>query len=64
MTIQASAHKDLANYLYVVAYNYLRLRQADLRALADFAAEELASLAQDFVQETLEKLARRDFALL
>lgn len=64
LTIQASAHKDLANYLYVVAYNYLRLRQADLRALADFAAEELASLAQDFVQETLEKLARRDFALL
>ena len=64
LTIQASAHNDLANYLYVVAYNYLRLRQADLRALADFAAEELASLAQDFVQETLEKLARRDFALL
>lgn len=61
---QATAHRDLANYLYVVAYNYLRLRQTDLRALADFPPEELASLAQDFVQETLEKLARRDFALL
>ena len=61
---QSTAHRDLANYLYVVAYNYLCLRQADLRALADFAPDETAALAQDFVQETLEKLARNDFALL
>jgi RNA polymerase sigma-70 factor (ECF subfamily) len=61
---QRSAHQDLARYLYVVAYNYLRLRQADLYRLADFAAEELAALAEDFVQETLEKLARDGFALL
>lgn len=61
---QRLAHQDLARYLYVEAYNYLRLRQADLYRLADFAAEELAALAQDFVQETLEKLARDDFALL
>lgn len=61
---QRLAHQDLARYLYVVAYNYLRLRQADLYRLADFAAEELAALAEDFVQETLEKLARDDFALL
>ncbi len=61
---QRSAHQDLVRYLYVVAYNYLRLRQADLYRLADFAAEELAALAQDFVQETMEKLARDDFALL
>ena len=61
---QQLAYQKLANYLYVVAYNYLRLRQADLRALADFAAEDVAALAQDFVQETLEKLARNDFALL
>lgn len=61
---QRSAHQDLARYLYVVAYNYLRLRQADLHRLADFAAEELAALAEDFVQETLEKLARDQFALL
>ena len=57
---QAAAHRDLSSYLYVVAYNYLRLRQADLRALDAFPAEDLAALAQDFVQETLEKLARRD----
>ena len=61
---QQIACQELANYLYVVAYNYLRLRQADLRALADFAPEEMAALAQDFVQETLEALARNDFALL
>lgn len=61
---QRQAHEDLARYLYVVAFNYLRLRQADLYRLADLAAEEMAALAQDFVQETLEKLARHDFALL
>ena len=61
---QRLAHQDLARYLYVVAYNYLRLRQTDLYRLADFAVEELAALAEDFVQETLEKLARNDFALL
>lgn len=61
---QRQAHEDLARYLYVVAFNYLRLRQADLYRLADLAAEEMAALAQDFVQETLEKLARDDFALL
>ena len=61
---QQIALQELANYLYVVAYNYLRLRQADLRALADFAPEELAALAQDFVEETLEKLAHNTFALL
>lgn len=62
--VQRQAHEDLGNYLYVVAYNYLRLRQADLPALAAFAPEDAAALAQDFVQETLEKLARDDFALL
>lgn len=61
---QRTAHEDLARYLYVVAYNYLLLRQGDLTRLAGFAPEELAALAQDFVQETLEKLARGRFALL
>lgn len=61
---QRAAHEDLARYLYVVAYNYLQLRQGDVARLAGFAPEELAALAQDFVQETLEKLARGQFALL
>jgi len=63
---QRLAYEDLSNYLYVVAYNYLRMRQgqANPAALAAFALEELAALAQDFVQETLEKLARDKHALL
>lgn len=56
---QQLAYQELANYLYVVAYNYLRLRQADLRALADFAADDVAALAQDFVRNTGEGLAQR-----
>lgn len=61
---QRAAHEDLGRYLYVVAYNYLRLREGDVPALAGFAREELAALAQDFVQETLEKLAANGFARL
>lgn len=61
---QRQAHLDLANYLYVVAYNYLLGRQAHVPALVQVAAEELAALSQDFVQDTLEKLARDHFARL
>lgn len=61
---QALAYQDLANYLYVVVYNYLLKRQDDIEALAGFAPQELAALAQDFVQDTLEKLARNYHALL
>lgn len=63
---QRLAHEDLSRYLYVVAYNYLRMRQgqANPAVLANFAPQELAALAQDFVQDTLEKLARDDYALL
>lgn len=61
---QRRAHEDLANYLYVVAYNYLRLRQVNIAVLNRFADDEMAALAQDFVQETLVKLAANDFALL
>ncbi len=61
---QRLAYEDLSRYLYVVAYNYLQMRQADLASLARFALEELAALSEDFVQETLEKLARDDHALL
>ena len=64
IAVQRQAHEDLANYLYVVAYNYLRLRQTNIAALNRFADEEMAALAQDFVQETLEKLAADEFALL
>lgn len=63
---QALAHDDLAGYLYKVAYNYLLTRQAKAnpQILVSFGLSDLATLAQDFVQETLEKLAKNDFALL
>lgn len=61
---QRLAYEDLAGYLYVVVYNYLQMRQTNLTVLAHFAPKELAALAQDFVQDTLEKLARDDHALL
>lgn len=61
---QQRAHEELANYLYRVAYNYLELRQGDVPVLRSFAPEDQAALAQDFVQETLEKIARDNYALL
>lgn len=64
VTAQQQAHFDLANYLYVVAYNYLLMRQSNVAALAHVAPEELAALAQDFVQDTLEKLAADHFTRL
>ena len=63
---QGQAFKDLSAYMYRVAHNYLLYRQgqANPRILASFASEELVTLAQDFVQETLQKLVKNDFALL
>ena len=65
-TEQAQAYYDLAAYLYKVVSRYLQHRHmcANPRFLATFAPQELAALAKDFVQETLEKLTRDDFALL
>ncbi len=59
-----AAFQALGNYLYVVAYNYLRRRQNDVFSLSTFAYEELAALGQDFVQDTLERIAADDCALL
>lgn len=61
---QAQAHLDLANYLYIIAYNYLRKRQSSVPVLSTFAHDELANMAQDFVQEILIKLSNDNFALL
>jgi RNA polymerase sigma factor (sigma-70 family) len=62
--VQRRAHEDLAAYLYTVAYNYLELRRGNVPILREFASEDLAALAQDFVQDTLEKIARDRFTLL
>jgi RNA polymerase sigma factor (sigma-70 family) len=64
MTAQRQAHEALARYLYTVAYNYLSMRQGDLSLLAALHADDLAALVQEFVQDLLEQVAARQFALL
>src|SRR5262245_41659480 len=64
ITKRHTAFLDLSKYLYRVVYNYLISRQASIVILASFAPEELAALAHDFVQDTLEKLIGNEFALL
>lgn len=61
---QRRAHADLSTYLYVVAYNYLERRRNSVPVLSEFDNDELAELAQDFVQETLGKLAANNHELL
>jgi RNA polymerase sigma factor (sigma-70 family) len=61
---QQQAHADLGSYLYVVAYNYLDRRRRNLAVLSEFDNDELAELAHDFVQETLEKLAKNEYEVL
>lgn len=60
------AHKDLANYLYKVASNYLVRRQtkANPLILSSFTSERLDHLAEEFAQDTLEKLVANKLALL
>jgi len=63
---QLRAHEDLSRYLFVVAFNYLRNRKSEANpsALTGFHADEMAELAHDFAQDTLERLVRNDYALL
>ncbi len=61
---QQLAHVDLSNYLYVVLFNYLKSRRSSLLALASYSDEELITLAQDFVQNYMEKMVKDDYALI
>lgn len=63
---QGQAFEALATYLYHKAYDYLKERQGKRNPwrLVNLADEDVAALAQDAVQHTLEKLARDEFALL
>jgi RNA polymerase sigma factor (sigma-70 family) len=63
---QQAAHRDLANYLYVVAYNYLRQRQQlqNPTRLISYSTEELAAFAQDFTQDALVKVTDDNYARL
>jgi RNA polymerase sigma-70 factor (ECF subfamily) len=64
--VQRAAHEDLAKYLYIVAYNYLKDRQAKARPeiLGSFSDLDLAELAREFVQDTLARLVDQNYALL
>jgi RNA polymerase sigma factor (sigma-70 family) len=61
---QYDAYVDLSKYLRVVAYNYLLMRCGDIPLLATFDPDDLVALAEEFVQDTLEKLAANGHALL
>lgn len=60
------AHKDLANYLYKVAVNYLERRQGQANPfiLTTFTSKRLEALAENFAQDTLEKMMASNLALL
>jgi RNA polymerase sigma factor (sigma-70 family) len=55
--VQDAAYRDLANYLYVVIYNYLCSRRDSIPRLYNISNEELADLAEEFTQDTLVKIA-------
>ncbi len=61
---QRQSHELLGNYLYIVAFNYLRLYQGNLPLLASFADEEWAALAEEFVQDFLIRLTVNQYARL
>src|SRR5262245_22609531 len=54
----------LGNYLFVVGYKRLVMRQTDVALLASFADEELAALAEEFVQDFLIRLTINHHARL
>lgn len=61
---QEQAHHDLSRYLYVVVYHYLIKRAVLDHVLTTLSKDELAMIAEDFVQDTLERLASNEHALL
>ncbi|MEZ4661745.1 MAG: sigma-70 family RNA polymerase sigma factor [Caldilineaceae bacterium] len=61
---QAQAHLDLARHLQKMALTYLYTRRTGVPLLSALTHEELSQFAQDFAQETMEKLTRDNYALL
>lgn len=61
---QQNALQDLANSLYIVAYNYLYRSQAASGRLHSFSRSELAVLAAENVGCFMAKLVNTDFILL
>lgn len=54
---QEAAYRDLARYVFKVAYNYLRYRRDSVPGLADKPDYELVDLAEEFTQAVLVKVA-------
>lgn len=63
-SIQGDAFLDLGKYLHTVIFQYLEKRSLSNYVLASFSSTEVGELAEDFVQDTIEKLAQKDFILL
>ena len=61
---QSLAIQELGSYLYVVLYNYLRIRQADVPLLAEWDTTSLSMEAEDLVQDVLIKMLQDNCALL
>ncbi|MEZ4660853.1 MAG: sigma-70 family RNA polymerase sigma factor [Caldilineaceae bacterium] len=63
---QQQAHQDLADFVFVVGYNYLLKRQYtnSAPAIQHYLPEDLAALAEDHTQEILIKLTANDYARL
>lgn len=64
--LQWPAHQDLADFIFVVSYNYLLKRQEgnSAPAIQHYMSEDLAALAEDYTQEILIKLTANEYALL
>lgn len=61
---QNEAFEELGRILHQRVYNYLLGRRSNISRLTSFSNEELAAMAHDFVQETLEIIYANDFAKL
>ncbi len=61
---QRQAYEDLASYLFRVALNDLHQRATELAFLSGFDSREISEIAQDYVQELLERIAVDDHLLL
>lgn len=61
---QQTAIADLSRYMFVVAYNALMKKRSQYSKLSTMDSSTIKALAQDFAQDVMVKLARREFELL
>lgn len=61
---QNEALTDLANYLFIVVCNHLAKKSSTVPLLRFMPDDARTALAQEFVQEFMEKMIKEEFALL